>query len=124
MDLLFKHKNDDFKRFKSDRASFLQEKDQMFKLHALLVDTLTKVRRSVNREIVGQERKTFHPTKDASFDIFSLANQLHCPKSTWPEGPETGKIYFSENQAPNLLAEGIAALERSVYAFNESLLKD
>lgn len=49
----------------------------MFKLHALTVDILTKVKQVMNRVIVGQEREGRHPTKDASFDIFSLANQLY-----------------------------------------------
>lgn len=65
-----------------------------------------------------------HPTKDALFDILSLANQLHRSKSTIPDGPEPGKIYFSENAAPDLLEEGEAILHREVDRYNLSLSKN
>lgn len=96
----------------------------MFKLHALSVDTLAKIRRSMNRVIIGRERSSTHPIKDVSFDILSLADQLHRSKSTIPQGPEPGKLYFSGNKALDLLMDGIEALERNVHKFNESILKD
>lgn len=78
MDLLLEHQNGEFKQFRSDRGSFLQETDEMFKLHALSVDALTKIRVGMNKVIIGRERSGRHPTKDASFDILSLADQLYC----------------------------------------------
>lgn len=54
----------------------------MFRLHALLVDTLKKVGTSMNRVIIGHERGAKHPQKHSSFDILSLANQLYRLKST------------------------------------------
>lgn len=49
----------------------------MFKLHALSVDALTKIRLVMNCVIIGRKRSKKHPTKDAAFDIFSLADQLY-----------------------------------------------
>ena len=123
IDLLLEHQNGEFKRFRSDRGSSLQETDEMLKLHSLTVSTLIKVRQAMNRVIVGREQKGRHPTKDASFDILSLADQLHRSRSTIPEGPEAGKIYFSINPMPDLVDEGIKELPTAVAAFNESLKK-
>ena len=74
MDLLLEHQNGEFKRFRSDRGSFLQKTDEMFKLHALSVDALSKVRRVMNRVVDGREQSGRHPTKNASFNIQSLAD--------------------------------------------------
>lgn len=124
MDLLLEHQNGEFKRFRSDRGSSLQETDEMFKLHALSVDALAKIRKVMNQVIIGRERSGRHPTKDASFDIQSLADQLYRSRSTTPDGPEPGKIFFSENPAPDLWKEGLNQLHISVWAFNESLRKN
>ena len=62
-----------------------------------------------------------HPPKDASFDILSLADQLYRSRSTNPDGPKPGKIYFSENPVPDLLVQGEEALIKNVLAYNESL---
>lgn len=121
MDLILEHQNGEFKRFRSDRGSSLQETDQMFRLHALSVDPLRKVRLMMNEIIVGRERKGRHPEKDSSFDILSLADQLHRSKSTNPDGPQKGKIYFSENQVPDLLLEGKQAFSQQTYLYNKSI---
>lgn len=141
IDLLLEHQNGEFKRFRTDRGSSLQETDQMFRQHALSVDALRKVRLGMNKIIVGRDRtgqyigqiswdvkvvwltkhiSGRHPPKDASFDILSLADQLYQSRSTKPEGPEPGKIYFSENPGPDLLAQGEEALIKNVKAYNES----
>lgn len=52
IDLLLEHQNGEFKRFRSDRGSSLQETDQMFKLHSLSVDALAKVRCVINRVVI------------------------------------------------------------------------
>ena len=96
----------------------------MFRLHALSVDALKKVRSSMNRIVIGREREGYHPQKDALFDILSLANQLHRSKSTYPEGPEYGKIYFSENQVPNLLEQGKEHLSRAIKSYKKVIKKD
>ena len=121
MDLLLEHQNGEFKRFRADRVSSLQETDEMFRLHALSVDTLSKVRGIMNRVIIGNERSGRHLTKDALFDIQSLADQLYRSRSTTPDGPEPGKVYFSENPCPDLWNESLQQLHLSVWAFNESL---
>ena len=95
----------------------------MFQLHALSVDAFAKVRRLMNRTIIGRERSGRHPTKDASFDIQSLADQLYRSRSTTPDRPESGKIYFSENPVLDLLDEGIKQLPLLIRAFNQSLYK-
>ena len=124
VDLLLEHQNGEFKRFRSDRGSSLQETDQMFKLHALSVDALAKVRRVMNKVVIGRERKGRHPIKDSSFDILSLSDQLYRSRSTVPEGPRQGHIYFSENPMPNLIAEGIGNLAAAVSLFNKSVGKN
>ena len=69
IDLLLEHQNREFKQFRLDRGFFLQETDQMFKLYFLLVDVLANVRRVINRVVIKQEQKSWHPTKDSFFDI-------------------------------------------------------
>lgn len=49
MDLLLKHQNDEFKRFRADQGSSLQETNDIFKLYALSVNALSKVRRAMNK---------------------------------------------------------------------------
>ena len=124
MDLLLEHQNGEFKRFRADQGSFLQESDEMFRLHALSVDALKKVRSSINRVIIGKERDGCRPQKDASFDILSLADQLHRSRSTYPEGPERGKIYFSENRVPDLIKLGQDHLPRAVKVYKEAVRKN
>lgn len=95
--LLLEHQNGKFKRFRADRGSSLQESKQMFWLHALSVDSLRKVRSSMNKIIVGWERSGLNREKNTSFDILSLADQLYQSKSTCPKGLGCGKIYFAED---------------------------
>lgn len=121
MDLLLEHQNGEFKRFRSDRGSSLQESDELFRVHALTVDSLQKLRRAMNKTITARVHKGRHPEKDSSFDILSLVDHLHRSKSTVPEGPEPGKIYFSENEAPDLLTEGIEHLRKSIDLYNKSV---
>lgn len=51
----------------------------------------------------------------------SLADQLHRSKSVTPDGPEPGKIYFSENPVAYLLAQGLEAFEKNITLYNESV---
>lgn len=69
--------------------------------------------------IVGRERKGRHPEKNSSFDILSLADQLHQSKSTNPDGPQKEKIYFLENQVPDLLLEGKQTFSQQTYLYNK-----
>lgn len=124
VDLLLEHQNGEFKRFRSDRGSSLQETDQMFKLHALSVNALAKVRRLMNRIVIGRERKSRHPIKDSSFDILSLSDQLYRSRSTFPEGRHPGKIYILENPMPDLIAEGRKNLAAAISLFNKLVHKN
>lgn len=90
-------------------------------MHALSVDSLQKIQKSLKRVIIGREQKGRHPEKDASFDILSLADQLHRSKSTNLDGPDKGKIYFSENEVPDLVKEGSEAMWKAVEAYNKSI---
>lgn len=74
----------------------------MFKLYALSVNLLTKIKVGMNKVIINREQIGRYPTKDALFDILSLADQLYCSWSTTSNGLEPRKIYFSENPASNL----------------------
>lgn len=78
----------------------------------------------MNKVIIGREQSGQHPTKDASFDILSLADQLYRSQSTTPYGSKLGKIYFSENPAPDLWKQGLKQLQISVWAFNKLLRKN
>ena len=124
MDPLLEYQNGEFKRFQSDRSLFLQESNEMFRLHALSVDTLRKIRSSMNRIIIGRERDGYQPQKDSSFNILSLADQLHRSMSIFFEGPEHGKIYFSENQFPNLINLSLEYLPRAIKAYREAIWKN
>ncbi|MCJ1349254.1 hypothetical protein MMC31_007490, partial [Peltigera leucophlebia] len=79
---------------------------------------------SMNRIIIGKERDGYHPQKDASFDILSLADQLHKSRSTYPKGPERGKIYLSENQVPDLIKLGQDHLPQVIKAYKEAVWKN
>ena len=124
MNLLFEHQNGEFKRFRSNRGFSLQESDEMFRLHALSVDALRKVRSSLNKVIIGREQSDYHPTKDSSFDILSLADQLYRSKSTYPSGSGQGKIYFSENQVLDIIKQGRKHLHQAIEAYKNSIDKN
>lgn len=118
IDLILEHQNRELKRFQADRGSLLQERDEMFKLHLLSMDALSKIRRAMNKVIIRRKRLEKHLIKDSSFDILSFANQLYRSKSTVPESFESWKVYFSENPAPDLMLNGIKILPAQVEAFN------
>ena len=115
----FSIKMKSFKQFHSDQGFSLQETDEMFKLHALLVDALAKVRRVMNRVVISRKRKGKHPIKDSLFDILSLSDQLYRSRSIYPEEPHLRKIYFLENPMPNLITEGTKHLHIAIKLFNE-----
>lgn len=75
----------------------------------------------MNRIIVGKERNGYHLTKNASFDILSLADQLYRSKSTYLEEPKHGKIYFSENQVPDFVKLGLEHLSQAIKAYKETV---
>lgn len=54
MDLLLEYQNRELKCFRANRGLLLQETDEKFQLHALLVDALHKVRLYLNRIVVNQ----------------------------------------------------------------------
>lgn len=110
MYLFLKHQNGEFKQFRLDYGSSLQETDEIFKFHALSVDALIKIRVRINKVIIGKEQSERHLTKNVLFDILNLADQLHCSRSTTSDGPEPRKIYFSENLAPDLWKQGFNQL--------------
>lgn len=81
------------------------------------VSSLQKVQNpSLYTHLIGH-----HPSKNAFFDILSLANQLYCSKSTTINGFEPGKIYFLENLVANLFAQKKAALEKNVKLYNDAV---
>lgn len=103
IDFFLEHQNREFKQFWANRDSSLQESDGLFCFHALLVNILRKVRTSLNWIVIGREKNSKYPWKNASFDILSLVDQLYHSKSTDPKGSKQEKIYFSENQVPDLI---------------------
>lgn len=75
----------------------------------------------MNKVIAGRDRSGRHPTKNASFDILSLADQLYRSKLSYPDNPERGKIYFFENQVPDLLMQGKAYLHPNIFSYNKAI---
>lgn len=69
INLLLEHQNREFKRFWADKGSSLQETNEMFQLHALSVNALSKTRRVINRFIIKRKRNRRHLTKNSTFDI-------------------------------------------------------
>lgn len=121
INLLLKYQNREFKHFGSNYSSFLQEIDKMFRLYALLVYMLRKIRFSINQIIIGWERNDYYPQKNSSFDILSLANQLYKFRSTFFEGPKHSKIYFLKNQISNLINLSLEYLPRAIKAHKEAI---
>ena len=101
----------------------LQETDDIFKLHAVLVNALSKVRQAINKIIIKQKHNEKHFIKDTLFNIQSLANQLYCFQSIISEGLESGKINFSVYLGPDLLKNYINWLHIFIWAFNKFLQK-
>lgn len=79
----------------------------MFKLHALLVDILSKIRQAINKIIIRQKHSKKHPIKNISFNNESLEDQLYRFQSITPKGLELNKIYFLAHPAPDLLKDGM-----------------
>ena len=119
-----KYQNGEFKRFCSDQGFSLQETDQMFRLHTLLVDALAKIRHIMNKVLIRRERKGQHLIKSSFFDILSLSDQLYRSRSTVPKGPCQRHIYFSKNPMPDFIVERIRNLTIAVSLFNESISKN
>ena len=75
----------------------------------------------MNKTITAQVHKKKHLEKDFWFDILSFVDQLYYFKSTVLEGPKPDEIYFLEDEAPDLLTEGIKHLQKSIDLYNKLL---
>lgn len=75
----------------------------------------------MNKVIAGQNSTGKHPTKDAYFNILSLVNQLYRSKSSYPNGPEHGKVYFLKNQAPDLWKQEKTQLHPNIFLYNKAI---
>lgn len=96
----------------------------MFKLHLLLIDAFSKIKKVINQVIVKKNKIKKYPTKSLLFDIFSLANKLYQLKSTILKSFEPNKIYFLGNLALNLLLNKLKTLVAQIKAFNKSVKKE
>lgn len=74
----------------------------MFKLYALLIDALTKIKKIINYIIIRKKQSEKYFTKDALFDIQSFADQWYCSQYIILDGSEPGKIFFSKNSTLDL----------------------
>lgn len=96
----------------------------MFWLYTFLVDMFQKIRFSINKIITGLEQRfKRYSIKNALCDILSLADQMHKSKSTNSNSPKCEKIYFWENQVPDLLMEGKKYLHFKIHSYNELVEK-
>lgn len=75
----------------------------------------------MNQIVISQEKNGKHPQKDTAFDILSLTNQLHHFKSTDLKDSEQKKIYFSENQVPDLIDLGQKYPVQTIALYNQSI---
>lgn len=125
MDLLLEHRNGTAHSSDFALTAVLRCRSRtgLFKQHALSANTMTGVKLAINRTIIGRERSGKHPTKNAAFDIVSLADQLYRSKPTISEGPEPGLLYFSENPGQDLLLDGLTALPTQSEAFSITVQK-
>lgn len=124
INLLLKYQNGKFKWFQMDCGSSLPKTNDMFQFHTLLVNTLKKVRSSINRIIIGRESNGYHSQKDSFFDILSLADQFHKSRSTYLKNSEHGKIYFSENQVLDLIKLSLKDLPCAVKTYKKAVPKN
>ena len=65
-----------------------------------------------------------HPQRDSFFNNLSLTDQLHRSRSTCFKDPECGRIYFLENQVPNLINLSLEYLPQAVKAYREAIWKN
>ena len=72
----------------------------------------------MNKVIIGKEWLERYLIKDSLFDIFRLVNQLYRSKSTVLEGTKPGKVYFSDNPAPDLILDGMKVSSAQIKVFN------
>lgn len=101
----------------------LEKNDKIFQLHILIVYILKKLRSSINRIVICRKRNGYHPQKNTSFNILSLASQLYRLKSIYLETLEQKKIYFLENQVQNFIKLGIKHLPKFVKAYKKATRK-
>lgn len=73
--------------------------------------------------MVRKQRNGYNFQKDALFDISSLVNQLYTSKSINFNSQEYGKIYFSENQIPDLISLGLNHLSSAIKVCKEVMRK-
>lgn len=106
INFLLEDQNGKFKRFWANHCLFLWKINKIFQLYALLVDILKNIRFLINQIVIGRKRQDYYPQKDTLFNIMNLANQLYKLKSTLLNSAKYGKIYFPENQIPDLIKQG------------------
>lgn len=107
---MLKYQNKEFKQFYADYGLFLEKSDKIFRLYILLLDTLRKIRFSINCIIVDKEKNRYYLTKNKIFDILTLTNQLQRLEVTYSDRPKCDKIYFLENQVANIVKLGLEHL--------------
>lgn len=66
----------------------------MFKLHIFLINICIKIRYSITQIIISSKQNFIHLTKNALFNILSLANQLYQSKSNFLQDLKLEKLYF------------------------------
>lgn len=62
--------------------------------------------------------------KNSFFDILNLVDQLHKSSFTYVKGSKCDKIYFSENQVPDLIKLGLKYLPCTVKAYKKTIWKN
>lgn len=78
----------------------------------------------MNQIVIRREKDCYHSQKDVLFDILSMANPLHRSKYTYLDSSKYGKIYFSENQVPDLIKQEQKHLPQAIKSQKELVKKD
>lgn len=81
------------------------------------------MRFSICQIVIGREKKGYRRQKNDLFNILSLANQLHRLKSTYLKDLKSRKIYFLENQIPDLRKQGPEYLAQAIKSYKETIKK-
>lgn len=104
--LLPKNYKKKFRLFWTDCGLFLQENNEMFWLHILLVNALNKIGSSMHQILIDREGEDYHFQNNALFNILNLANQLHRSKFTYLEALSIRKLIFQKIKKSILLNKG------------------
>ena len=94
MGALIEDQNSEFMHFWNNRRFLLPESDEILCLYCLAVNLLYKLQCIINKTLITLLHKDWQLKKNSSFDILSLADQLHYSKYILYEDPKLQDLYL------------------------------